>query len=117
MIAFFNENPEAAGDMWALYGVDVYGPFRIRLVEALLERLNYEPNSLWRANQLGGPEWFGWGTAERMMADLIDRASMSAKAGGKIKPSEVYPRPDPASKTRVVSTKNWGSIEAMFASM
>lgn len=106
--------------MFALYGVDVFGPVRVSLLEGLLERLAYEPTSLWRAKQMGGAEWFGWGAPEMQRADMVDRLSMVAKAQGKagrLSPSERYPRPVQSERKRVVSTRDWSSVEAMFGGM
>lgn len=104
-------------DMWALYRIDVTQPFRVPLVRSLLERLQNEPYSMWRANSLGGPEWFGWGIAEVQRADLIDRASMTAKTAGKqakLKDDEKSPRPSGREEKRVVSTRDWKSVQALY---
>lgn len=115
---FFRDNPEVVGDMWALYGVDVTGPFRVALVLRLLERLAYEPFSLWRAKRLSDDaRWFGWGLVNQQLADLVDRASITAKTAGKgatLKDSERSPRPGDEDQKRVVSTRDWKTVAALY---
>lgn len=107
--------------MWALYRIDVYGPFRVRLVASLLERLSHEPFSLWRAKHLGDDgRWFGWGLANQQLADLIDRATMTAKTAGKgakLSAREFAPRPDGSSKKKVISTRDWGAVQAAYGAV
>lgn len=118
--SFLRDNPDAAADILALYGVDPFSGVRTVLLEGLCERLSYEPFSLWRARQLGGEEWFGWGVPESQRADLIDRASMSAKGvgrQGRLRDSELAPRPKQESKPVVLTSSNWDQVAAVYAGM
>lgn len=107
--------------MWALYRIDVTGPFRVGLVMRLLERLAFEPCSLWRAKRLSDDgRWFGWGLANQQLADLVDRGTMTAKTAGKgatLKDSERAPRPGDQAEKRVVSTRDWKAVAALYGGM
>lgn len=107
--------------MWALYRIDVTSPFRVRLVMRLLERLAFEPCSLWRAKRLSDDgRWFGWGLANQQLADLVDRGTMTAKTAGKgakLKDSERAPRPGDQAEKRVVSTRDWKAVAALYGGM
>ena len=54
-----------------LYGVDVdewvWRP-DVRLLVGLIERLPYEPRSMYRARSLGDDAWFGWTTEAALLA-------------------------------------------------
>lgn len=76
-----------------------------------MDRLAYEPRSLWRAKQLAQnppndsdidnpvAQWFGWGKTESLLADIFDglalNTDVTAKYGSKKRPklSNPYPRP------------------------
>lgn len=105
------ENPDWEPDLLALYGFDIWdaieGRVPVRQAVSLIGRLNYEPRSIWRAKQLGGPElqnysrYIGWDTNTGVLADLIDTVNqlsmtvVSLVAEGQDKLPEVpsYPRP------------------------
>lgn len=68
----------------------------VRLCVALLGRLQHEPRSLYRANQLGGPEHFGWGPAEYQLANLSDQVQANTIATIKAAGSKKRMSLDPA---------------------
>lgn len=82
------ENPDWAHDLFALYGFDLWdaieGRVPIRRAYYLLDRLKYEPKSVWRAKQLGGPElkdysrFLDWDSRCDLMADTIDAVNFSS---------------------------------------
>jgi hypothetical protein len=43
-----------------------------RVFVRLLERIGYEPWSLYRAERLGGPQWLGWGVTEDALAATVE---------------------------------------------
>lgn len=77
------ENPDWESDLLALYGFDIWdaidGRVPVRRAFVYLDRLTYEPQSIWRAKQLGGPEledyapYIGWSSTHAMLADLSDQ--------------------------------------------
>lgn len=62
--------------MLALYGFDIWdaigGRVPTRTAFAYIQRLPFEPWSLWRAEQLGGPEHLGWTSETYLLADQVD---------------------------------------------
>ena len=95
------DNPEWESDLWALYHFDIQEVFKGRasLQKAILliERLAHDPNSHWRAKQLGGPEHIGWSHETYLLADQVDAVmalyTVQAHKGkkGRIKyPDPVY---------------------------
>lgn len=110
--------------MWALYRVDVTGPFGVRLVEALVRRLPYEPASMWRAKQaLGDEKWLHWGHAEEQRANLQDidvlTAKATARAKARISDSERAARPEPGRRRtpRPRSMSDKAGMMALVASL
>ena len=66
-----------------LYGVDVdewvWRP-DVRLLVGLIERLPYEPRSMYRARSLGDDAWFGWTTEAALLAEMVDMQAFAAAA-------------------------------------
>ena len=64
-----------------LYGVDVdewvWRP-DVRLLVGLIERLPYEPRSMYRARSLGDDAWFGWTTEAALLAEMVDMQAFAA---------------------------------------
>lgn len=104
------ENPDWESDLLAIYGFDIWdaidGRVPIRRAITLLDRLTYEPRSIWRAKQLGGPElqdyapYIGWDQTHAMMADLSDQIQLLTNAyqavnseNHKMAELDPYPRP------------------------
>ena len=107
--------------MWALYRLDVFGRYDERLAEILLERLSYEPMSLYRAEQLGGPEWYGYGLAAEAILGVADEVHLNTKAAAqrkaRLRESEMRPRPHPEERDRIVHGNNRAEMLALFASL
>lgn len=80
------ENPDWESDLLAIYGFDIWdaidGRVPVRRAMTLLDRLCYEPRSIWRAKQLGGPEledyapYIGWEHTHTMLADMSDQIQL-----------------------------------------
>lgn len=93
------------GDLWALYRLDFYEAVWAQRVSILLQcisRLAVEPNSLWRAKQLGGEKWFGWSPLHELVASLIDGQTFQTQATAqnkKAKYKQVVDRPQAKQKT------------------
>lgn len=45
-----------------------------------ISRLALEPDSVWRARELGGEKWFGWGMVSSLLADLVDATNFNTSA-------------------------------------
>lgn len=82
-----------------------------------MARLAVEPESLWRAQELGGEKWFGWGLQASYLADLVDSIQFQTSATAtnkKAKLKNPVERPDPKAKpvevrSKSVSDMQWGS--------
>lgn len=64
-----------AADMWALYRLrvaDCVDAATYSLFVQLLERLNYEEKSMWRAHSAGYPGLFSWGKNVEVLASLVE---------------------------------------------
>lgn len=109
--------------MFALFGVDVWGPYRVSLVLALLSRLQHEPRSVMRARSLGGDEWFGYGLMNAQLANLLDGQTLQTKVTSqatkpvRLKDSERAPRPQPKKTSRTISSRDASSVAAVFAAL
>lgn len=83
------ENPDWEHDLYALYQFDIWEAIRGRaslsLAVSLIQRLKYEPRSVWRAKQLGGPElkdhirYVGWDANSDILADLFDALNQQTR--------------------------------------
>lgn len=108
-------------DFWALYRIDVHGDYRVSLVSQLLERLPHEPWSLYRANELGGTEWFGYSHDSERLNEALDRLALLVKATAvnkaSLKDSETMPRPNKGGAGSVVSSSDTAGVAAMFAAL
>ena len=73
------------GDIFALYGIDPVEYLdtheNVDLIYILIERLAYEPMSLYRANQLGDEAFIGWSADSNRLADLLDAVHFAAVTG------------------------------------
>lgn len=93
------EHPEIVSDLWVLCHLDFHEAMRgddTRLLRACVRRLVHEPRSLFRANQLGGTEWFGWDKTAEILADVYDILGYQTSATAvnkKARPGKPYPRP------------------------
>lgn len=107
--------------MHALYGVNVFGGFDERLVDILLERLAVEPWSHYRALQLGGPEWYGYSGDSERLASLNDRTTLLTKVAaqrkGRLRDSEVMPRPKVEKPATIVSSRDEKGVAAVLAAL
>ena len=95
-----------------LYGVDVdewvWRP-DVRLLVGLIERLPYEPRSMYRARSLGDDTWFGWTTEAALLAEMVDMQAFAAAAAAvnkKARHKRIVARPEVQKQTRVVSTRD-----------
>jgi len=105
------DNPDWEHDLLALYDFDIWdaidGRLPVRRAASYIQRLIYEPKSVWRAKQLGGPElkdhirYFGWDANSDILADVFDaingntRTIMSivSQDQSKVPDIDPYPRP------------------------
>lgn len=107
------ENPDWEADLLVLYGFDIWdaidGRLPLRRAYSYIQRLVYEPKSVWRAKQLGGPElkdhinYYGWDANSAILADLYDALNVNtrtmiaqntpAEKQGSIPEITPYPRP------------------------
>lgn len=105
--------------MWALYHIDVWGAYRVPLVEALVKRLSVEPRSWWRARQLGGDQWYGWSITNQQAAAIQDNLLLNTKATARqrvtLRQSEMAPRPTPQAEP--IPTSNEAAVDAAFAAL
>lgn len=73
------------GDIFALYGIDPVEYLdthdNVDLIFILIERLAYEPMSLYRAEQLGDDSFIGWSADSNRLADLLDAVHFAAVTG------------------------------------
>lgn len=91
--------------MLGLYGFDIYDCFTgkapIRLALAYINRLPFEPWSVWRAEQLGGLEHLGWSHDTYRAADQVDaimaNTAITAHMGQRGKPK----MPEPVFRPKV----------------
>jgi hypothetical protein len=129
------ENPDWESDLLALYKFDIWdaidGKVPVRQALQLLTRLTFEPMSVWRAKQLGGPElkdygkFIGWDADTYVLADLIDAMNqntatiiaINSPEGSKPPETVIYPRPgvETASAKPTETLEDFGSkLAAMF---
>lgn len=93
----------------------------MRIIEALLDRLAYEPGSMWRAEELlGGREWFGYSLPVQHLAAIVDSITLNSKVSGgvkrpRLKPSDRMTSPEIRKPRNVVSTSN--NLGSLFAGM
>ena len=95
-----------------LYGVDVdewvWRP-DVRLLVGLIERLPYEPRSMYQARSLGDDAWFGWTTEAALLAEMVDMQAFAAAAAAvnkKARHKRIVSRPEVQKQTRVVTTRD-----------
>ena len=73
------------GDIFALYGIDPVDYLEhhenVDLIYILIERLAYEPMSIYRAKQLGDDNFIGWSADSNRIADLLDAVHFVAVTG------------------------------------
>lgn len=85
--------------MLGLFRFDPYDVFTgkapIRVAMAYLNRLPHEVNSVWRANQLGGLEHFGWDITAYRLADLIDAVQLNTVVSGNVGSTKAPESPEP----------------------
>lgn len=112
------------GDLWALFHLDLHEQLDRPCIDVLwecMQRLPYEPRSMWRAKELGGEKWFGWDLPTSMQADLIDAVKFQTSATAVNKRAKLkHPveRPDPKKHKQVedkpasVADMRWGDALA-----
>lgn len=92
----------------ALYGFDIYECFKgkasVQVAMEYVNRLPFEPNSLWRANQLGGPEHMGWSVDTYKMADLIDAVQINTVVSANVGSRKQPTMPDPVYRPQMKDT-------------
>lgn len=100
-------------DLYALYGLDARSMLRADecdcdLISGLLVRLQHEPTSQFRAESLGGPEWFGYTRELAALSDIADFTMWSGQAGAmnKVKFKPQYPRPEVKKEKPVLSLRD-----------
>ena len=95
-----------------MYGLDARAMLRSEycdcdLLYGLAQRLSLEPNSQFRAEQLGSPEWYGYSRDLAVLTDIADYTIWSGQtsAVNKVKFKQQYSRPE-VKKTPTVITPN-----------
>ena len=95
-------HPDLELDLREFYRLDVDRigtEHDLALYLAAMERLADEPRSRYRASVLGGREHIGWGTAEYLLAALVDaiqaNTAVTAVAGSNKRPKVPKPIPRP----------------------
>ena len=119
------ERPEIVGDLWALYRLDFWEEVsrpRIDVLMQCVKRLALEPNSVWRAQLLGGEKWFGWDMNSTLIADLIDATAFQTNATAvnkKAKPGKPIERPKADAEKRTYQPKRVKDVRlgAFFGTM
>lgn len=103
-------NPDWESDLLALYGFDIWdaidGRVPIRQAVTLINRLSFEPMSIWRAKEFGGPElesysrYIGWDANSYILADVVDAVNSNTSSfiaanssGNNVPELKPYPRP------------------------
>lgn len=85
--------------MLGLYGFDLHdvlaGKAPLRVAFSYINRLCFEPWSLWRAEQLGGPEHLGWTPDTYQQAMLIDATNINTAVAGNVGSRKPPKMPDP----------------------
>jgi hypothetical protein len=115
-------NPDWESDLLALYSFDIWdaidGRVPVRRAIQLLSRLCFEPMSVWRAKELGGPElkdyckFIGWHADTYVLADLVDAMNhntatviaVNSDAQSKAPEPLIYPRPGETPSTQPTET-------------
>ena len=74
---------------------------------------------MYRANELGGNQWFGYSHDSERLNDALDRLALLTKATAvskaSLKDSEMMPRPAGGKPASVVSSSNTAEVAALFA--
>lgn len=87
----------------------------------LLERLPYEPWSMYRAKGLGGEKWFGYSHDSERLSEALDRLALLIKGTAVnkavLKDSEMMPRPMKGNSGSVVSSTDTAGVAALFAAL
>ena len=78
------------------------------LISGLLVRLQHEPKSQYRADTLGGPEWFGYTREVSALSDIADFTMWAGQAGAmnKVRFKPTYPRPEIKQEKPVLSMRD-----------
>lgn len=88
-----------AGDFQQFFGLDLADVWRdcltVRRTLVLVERLKYNPDSVYRAMWMGGIQFLGWGSTQYVLANIHDRFTSltMATAGVEATREHMYPVP------------------------
>lgn len=101
------------------------GRVPLRRALLLIQRLPHDPQSAWRAAQLGGPEHIGWSNETYLLAEQVDAVkaliAITAHQGkkGKVKfPDPVYrPKVEKDEETKEELTLDDFDIHGLMAQM
>lgn len=76
---------------------------------------------MYRANELGGPQWFGYSQDSERLLEALDRLALLTKATAVnkavLRDSEKMPRPMASGGDRVVSSQDTSGVAALFAAL
>lgn len=105
--------------------MDIWGAYRVQVVEALVRRLPYEARSLYRAKSLGNEDkwrqWLEWTDVNFQLADILDALKLLTKATAQqkamLRDADLYPRPQVERRTRTISTRDTDSVAALIAAL
>ena len=106
-------------DLWALYRFDAWsahgGSSRdVALAFGLIDRLRFEPMSMYRAEMAGNEDFMGW-TRDSSILAAIYNATAAGNKGKKLTAKETYPVPEVKKQKkempvpRSVKEIDWGS--------
>lgn len=76
---------------------------------------------MYRANELGGPQWFGYSHDSERLLEGLDRLALLTKATAvnkaTLRDSEKMPRPAADKADEVVSSQDASGVAAIFAAL
>lgn len=103
--------------MLGLYGFDLHDVFAgkapLRVAFAYINRLSFEPWSMWRAEQLGGPEHLGWTPDTYKQADLLDGIMINTAVSGNVGSRKPPKMPDPTYRPKVKEQPKVEKVESL----
>lgn len=103
--------------MLGLYGFDIHDVFKgkapIRVAFAYINRLPFEPWSLWRAEQLGGPEHLGWTADTYQQASMTDAINVNTVVTGNVGSRKPPKMPEPVYRPKVKKEPEAQKVESL----
>jgi hypothetical protein len=76
---------------------------------------------MYRANELGGDQWFGYSHDSERLNEALDRLALLTKATAvskaSLSDSETMPRPSKGKTEAVISSSDTAGVAALFATL